>query len=275
MTIPVDQWGAWPGTPTLGGHRRGGRPVRLGLGPVSTRSPIAGLVRLGTVPDSAASVYLGSPKPHDALSVSPDSALRTPLRPGRAPHDPVRDARASHRTAGCGHRLGELRRPVRGREAQVARGSHIQTNRARRESSRHLRPFTGGPSRSPRQARRQHNLVTPGRSGRRGGVFLRNGIAPGPPGGRLRSPAGAPSVNIKLFTRRLASLRSVSWSRNLDRARWRVTQEGAKRAWAWFWTLRIRMTFLPSAASGLPPRAVPSAPARPGPRLRQHQCSRC
>ncbi len=207
MTIPVDQWGAWPGTPTLGGHRRGGRPVvgpvRLGLGPVSTRSPIAGLVRLGTAPDSAVSAYLGSPKPHDVLSVSPDSALRTSLRPGqggqcRAPHDPVRDARASHRTAGCGHRLGELRRPVREREAQVARGSHIQTNRARRESSRHpsLRPFTGGPSRSPRQARRQHNLVTPGRSGRRGGVFLRNGIAPGPPGGRLRSPAGAPSVNI-------------------------------------------------------------------------------
>lgn len=52
-------------------------------------------------------------------------------------------------------------------------------------------------------------------------------VAPGPPGGRLRSPAGAPSVNIKLFTRRLASLRSVSWSRSSDRARWRVTQEGA------------------------------------------------
>ncbi len=50
----------------------------------------------------------------------------------------------------------------------------------------------------------------------------------------------------------------------LDRARWRVTKEGAKRAWAWFWTLRIRMTFLSSAASGHPPRAVLSAPARPG-----------
>ena len=86
----------------------------------------------------------------------------------------------------------------------------------------------GGPSRSPRrQARRQLNLVTPGRSGRRGGAFPPHWCAPGPPGGRLRSPAGAPSVNIKLFTRRLASLRSVSWSRSLDRARWRVTQEGA------------------------------------------------
>ena len=85
----------------------------------------------------------------------------------------------------------------------------------------------GGPSRSPRQARRQPNLVTPGRSGRRGGAFPPQWCAPGPPGGRLRLPAGAPSVNIKLFTRRLASLRSVSWSRSLDRARWRVTQEGA------------------------------------------------
>ena len=201
MLIRVDQWGAWPGTPNLGEHGRGGRPVRLGLGPDSARSPIAGPVRLGTAPDSAVSVYLGSPKPNDALSVSPDSALRTSQRPGRAPHDPVRDARASHRTAGCGHRLGELRRSARERVAQVAQGSHVQTNRARRESSRH----TGGPGRSPRQARRQHNLVTPGWSGRRGGVFLRKGIAPGPPGGWLRSPAGAPSVNIKLFTRRLDS----------------------------------------------------------------------
>ena len=92
---------------------------------------------------------------------------------------------------------------------------------------RHLRPLIILAGLALAQARRQPNLVTPGRSGRRGGAFPPQWCAPGPPGGRLRSPAGAPSVNIKLFTRRLASLRSVSWSRSLDRARWRVTQEGA------------------------------------------------
>ncbi len=97
----------------------------------------------------------------------------------------------------------------------LSRDSLLARTQDRQESATE-RPFTGGPSRSPRQARRQHNLVTPGRSGRRGGVFLRNGVAPGPPGGRLRSPAGAPSVNIKLFTRRLASLQSVSWSRTIN-----------------------------------------------------------
>ncbi len=155
-----------------GGTARGATPSRPG-------ARFCAVTHCGTRTSRHSARFCGKrvprlPKAPDVLSVSSDSALRTSLRPGRAPHDPVLDARASHRTAGCGHCLGELRRPVREREVQVARGSHIQTNRARRESSRHLHLFTNGPSRSPRQALRQHNLVTPGRSGRRSCVFLRH-----------------------------------------------------------------------------------------------------
>ena len=39
-------------------------------------------------------------------------------------------------------------RPARESEAQVARGRYLMTNRARRESSRHLRPYMGGPPKS-------------------------------------------------------------------------------------------------------------------------------
>ena len=51
-TRTVDKWGAWPGIPTLrlGWHGRqpgrGGCPVRLGPGPDSARSPIAGPVQV-------------------------------------------------------------------------------------------------------------------------------------------------------------------------------------------------------------------------------------
>jgi hypothetical protein len=98
---------AWPGTQTLGGHCRGGCPVCLGLGPCSARSRIAGPARPGTAPDSAESMYLGPPKPHDARSVALDAAPRTSPRPGRALHELIRAARASHRIAGSGHCRGE------------------------------------------------------------------------------------------------------------------------------------------------------------------------
>ena len=200
-----------------GGTAGGAAPYASGTAPDSTRSPFAGLVRFGTAPGPTVSLFRGLPKPHDARSVSPDVALRTPPRPGRAPHELVRAARASHCIAGCGLRHGKLPGPARETEAQVDRGSYIVTNPrgVRGTGLRHLRPYMGGPSQSPRQARRQHNL-NHSHAGPEWPPWWRfppQRSAPGPPGGRLRMPAGAPSVNIKLFTRRLASLRSVSWSR--------------------------------------------------------------
>ena len=77
--------GCVAGDPTSRGARPGGLPRTSRHGARSCAVPQAGLVRFGTGPGSTASMFLGPPKPHDVRSASPDIALRTPLRPGRAP----------------------------------------------------------------------------------------------------------------------------------------------------------------------------------------------
>ena len=163
--------GCVAGDPTSRGARPGGLPRTARHGARLCAVPQAGPVRFGTGPGSAVSMFHGPPKPHDARSASPDIALRTPPRPGRAPHELVRAARASHSIAGFGLRRGSQHRPARETEAQVARGSDYETNPRAAGEFQNPAPSMGGLSRSPRQARRQPNLVTPGRSGRRGGEF--------------------------------------------------------------------------------------------------------
>ena len=89
---PGRPMGCVAGDPTSRGARPGGLPRTARHGARLCAVPQAGPVRFGTGPGSAVSTFHGPPKPHDARSASPDIALRTPPRPGRAPHELVRAA---------------------------------------------------------------------------------------------------------------------------------------------------------------------------------------
>ena len=166
------------GPRSSGGTAGGAAPYASGTAPDSARSPFAGLVRFGTAPGPTVSLFRGLPKPHDARSVSPDVALRTPPRPGRAPHELVRAARASHRIAGCGLRHGKLPGPARETEAQVDRGSYIVSNPRGVRGTGICALIWVALAKVPGRPGGSITIVTPGRSGRRGGVFLRKGLHP-------------------------------------------------------------------------------------------------
>ena len=162
--------GCVAGDPESGEHRRGGGHRTARPGARSARSPkrdsyVRHSARVCSVSDSAPQ------SPTTLGRLSPDTALRTPPRPGRAPHDPARGAPAANHLAGGGAVTESCCRPARVREAQVARGCYHVTNRARRESCRHLRPFTPAGGQPTRKS--QAGPAKPGRSGRHGGFFLR------------------------------------------------------------------------------------------------------
>lgn len=98
------------------------------------------------------------------------SAHATAARAGTSRARPSRTSLTPHRRSRTSPRIAAQARP-RDRGAGRPRKLLRELTRARRESSRTPAPMMGGPSRSPRQARRQPNLVTPGRSGRHGGAF--------------------------------------------------------------------------------------------------------
>jgi hypothetical protein len=114
-----------------GGTAEGGAPYVSAWGPI--------LRGLGTAPDSAASVYLGSPKPHDVRSVSPDPlavALRRRAHHcGQGGHRMIPSGAHEHLTAPqvadvtAGRHLGELRLSAQARLRERRRSHEEATSR--------------------------------------------------------------------------------------------------------------------------------------------------
>ena len=193
--------GCVAGDPESGEHRRGGGHRTARPGARSARSPkrdsyVRHSARVCSVSDSAPQ------SPTTLGRSSPDTALRTPPRPGRAPHDPARGAPAANRIAGTpgGAQVPwGSRAPPAGFRVGAGHGALIEsslTNPRRRGTSGTLGPTLGrtNPAEVPGgpggrvSARRVRAAVV-------ANLLLYNGVAPGNPGRPASSPARAPSVN--------------------------------------------------------------------------------